>query len=173
LSFTVSIQPEDFNLSTEVAALRAADPGVGAVCSFVGTVREFDAKTSRANQANKANQDISLTPFNDSIISLELEHYPGMTESSILKMMDQARVRFGINAARVVHRIGVLKPMDQIVLVAVSAAHRGTSFQACEYLMDYLKTQAPFWKKEQTVQGQARWVDARVSDDVAMAKWNK
>ena len=173
MSFTVSIQPEDFDLSTEVAALRAADPGVGAVCSFVGTVREFDAKTSRANQANKANQDISLTPFNDSIISLELEHYPGMTESSILKMMDQAQVRFGINAARVVHRIGVLKPMDQIVLVAVSAAHRGTSFQACEYLMDYLKTQAPFWKKEQTVQGQARWVDARVSDDVAMAKWNK
>ena len=167
MSFTVSIQPEDFDLSTEVAALRAADPGVGAVCSFVGTVREFDPKTSQANQVS------SLTPFNDSIISLELEHYPGMTESSILKMMDQARVRFGINAARVVHRIGVLKPMDQIVLVAVSAAHRGTSFQACEYLMDYLKTQAPFWKKEQTVQGQARWVDARVSDDVAMAKWNK
>lgn len=169
MSFTVSIQPEDFDLSTEVAALRAADPGVGAVCSFVGTVREFDPKTSQANQANQVS---SLTPFNDSIISLELEHYPGMTESSILKMMDQARVRFGINAARVVHRIGVLKPMDQIVLVAVSAAHRGTSFQACEYLMDYLKTQAPFWKKEQTVQGQARWVDARVSDDVAMAKWN-
>jgi len=166
LSFTVSIQLEDFDLTTEVSSLRAADPGVGAVCSFVGTVREFDAKTPQATQAN------SLAPSNDSIISLELEHYPGMTESSILKMMDQARVRFGINAARVVHRIGVLKPMDQIVLVAVSAAHRGTSFQACEYLMDYLKTQAPFWKKEQTIQGQARWVDARVSDDVAMAKWS-
>jgi len=169
LSFTVSIQLEDFDLTTEVSSLRAADPGVGAVCSFVGTVREFDAKTDQATQAAQPN---SLAPSNDSIISLELEHYPGMTESSILKMMDQARVRFGINAARVVHRIGVLKPMDQIVLVAVSAAHRGTSFQACEYLMDYLKTQAPFWKKEQTIQGQARWVDARVSDDVAMAKWS-
>ena len=169
MSFTVSIQLEDFDLTTEVSSLRAADPGVGAVCSFVGTVREFDAKTDQATQATHPN---SLAPSNDSIISLELEHYPGMTESSILKMMDQARVRFGINAARVVHRIGVLKPMDQIVLVAVSAAHRGTSFQACEYLMDYLKTQAPFWKKEQTIQGQARWVDARVSDDVAMAKWS-
>ena len=169
MSFTVSIQLVDFDLTTEVSSLRAADPGVGAVCSFVGTVREFDAKATQATQATQAN---SLAPSNDSIISLELEHYPGMTESSILKMMEQARVRFGINAARVVHRIGVLKPMDQIVLVAVSAAHRGTSFQACEYLMDYLKTQAPFWKKEQTIQGQARWVDARVSDDVAMAKWS-
>ena len=169
MSFTVSIQLEDFDLTTEVSSLRAADPGVGAVCSFVGTVREFDAKAAQATHATQAN---SLAPSNDSIISLELEHYPGMTESSILKMMEQARVRFGINAARVVHRIGVLKPMDQIVLVAVSAAHRGTSFQACEYLMDYLKTQAPFWKKEQTIQGQARWVDARVSDDVAMAKWS-
>ncbi len=172
MSFTVSIQLEDFDLTTEVSSLRAADPGVGAVCSFVGTVREFDAKAAQATQATQATQANSLAPSNDSIISLELEHYPGMTESSILKMMDQARVRFGINAARVVHRIGVLKPMDQIVLVAVSAAHRGTSFQACEYLMDYLKTQAPFWKKEQTIQGQARWVDARVSDDVAMAKWS-
>ena len=172
MSFTVSIQLVDFDLTTEVSSLRAADPGVGAVCSFVGTVREFDAKAAQATQATQATQANSLAPSNDSIISLELEHYPGMTESSILKMMEQARVRFGINAARVVHRIGVLKPMDQIVLVAVSAAHRGTSFQACEYLMDYLKTQAPFWKKEQTIQGQARWVDARVSDDVAMAKWS-
>ena len=172
MSFTISIQLEDFDLTTEVSSLRAADPGVGAVCSFVGTVREFDAKAAQATQATQATQANSLAPSNDSIISLELEHYPGMTESSILKMMEQARVRFGINAARVVHRIGVLKPMDQIVLVAVSAAHRGTSFQACEYLMDYLKTQAPFWKKEQTIQGQARWVDARVSDDVAMAKWS-
>ena len=101
---------------------------------------------------------------------MELEHYPGMTEKAIEAMIDEAMVRFGIFGARVVHRIGVLQPLDQVVLVAVTSAHRGTSFQACEFLMDYLKTQAPFWKKEQTPQG-ARWVDARVGDDAALAKW--
>jgi len=177
LSFTVSIQRQDFDLTQEVNALRAGDSGVGAVCCFVGTVREFEHHWEHKN--NKDPQDESdpnasqkKEALDESISSLELEHYAGMTESSILKIMDQARSRFGINAARVVHRIGLLQPMDQIVLVAVTASHRGESFKACEYLMDYLKTQAPFWKKEQTIQGQARWVDARVSDDVAMAKWS-
>jgi molybdopterin synthase catalytic subunit len=146
----VSIQTEDFDLSTEVARLRVQDQRVGAVCSFVGTVRD-------------RNDGLSVN-------TLELEHYPGMTEKSIEAMVDEALKRFDIYAARVVHRVGLLQPLDQIVLVAVTSAHRGESFQACEFLMDYLKTQAPFWKKEQTPGG-ARWVDARVSDDAALAKW--
>ena len=101
---------------------------------------------------------------------MELEHYPGMTEKAIEEMIDEAQRRFDIFAVRVIHRIGLLQPPDQIVLVAVTSAQRGESFQACEFLMDYLKTQAPFWKKEQTPQG-ARWVDARVSDDQALARW--
>ena len=148
----VSIQTADFDLSTEVAALRAKDPRVGAVCSFIGTVRDRTAGTS------------------GSISSMELEHYPGMTEKSIEAMIDAALKRFDIYGARVIHRIGLLQPLDQIVLVAVTSAHRGESFKACEFLMDYLKTQAPFWKKEQTPEG-ARWVDARVSDDAALARW--
>lgn len=151
----VRICTEDFNLADEVAALRAGDARVGAVCSFVGTVRD-----RHPNQGDGA----------ASVQALELEHYPGMTERAIEAMVDEALRRFDIYAARVVHRVGPLLPMDQIVLVAVSSAHRGESFQACEFLMDYLKTQAPFWKKEQTPQG-AHWVDARVSDDQALARW--
>ena len=146
----VSIQTEDFNLSQEVDQLRAGDKRIGAVCTFTGTVRD-------------RNDGLSVN-------SMELEHYPGMTEKAIEAMIDEAVVRFDIFGARVVHRIGVLQPLDQVVMVAVTSAHRGTSFQACEFLMDYLKTQAPFWKKEQTPEG-ARWVDARVSDDAALAKW--
>lgn len=148
----VSIQTADFDLSTEVQALRAQDPRVGAVCSFVGTVRDRTAGTP------------------GSISSMELEHYPGMTEKSIEAMIDAAHQRFDIFGARVIHRVGLLQPLDQIVMVAVTSAHRGESFQACEFLMDYLKTQAPFWKKEQTPEG-ARWVDARLADDAALAKW--
>lgn len=148
----VVIQADDFDVSTEIDFLRAQNPGVGAVCSFVGTVRDRTAGTS------------------GSISSMELEHYPGMTEKAIEAMIDAAHQRFDILGARVIHRIGLLKPLDQIVLVAVTSAHRGESFQACEFLMDYLKTQAPFWKKEQTEQG-SRWVDARVTDDAALAKW--
>ena len=146
----VSIQTEDFDVGTEIAALRAQDKRVGAVCSFIGTVRD-------RNDGN-------------AVSTMELEHYPGMTEKSIEAMIDQALKRFDIYAARVIHRVGLLQPLDQIVLVVVTSAHRGESFQACEFLMDYLKTQAPFWKKEQTPEG-ARWVDARVSDDAALAKW--
>ena len=101
---------------------------------------------------------------------MELEHYPGMTEKSIEAMVDAAFARFDLYGVRVIHRVGLLAPMDQIVMVAVTSAHRGESFQACEFVMDYLKTQAPFWKKEQTPEG-ARWVDARVSDDAALARW--
>jgi molybdopterin synthase catalytic subunit len=146
----VSIQTEDFDLSTEVAQLRVADKGVGAVCSFIGTVRDRND--------------------GQSVQTMELEHYPGMTETAIEAMINEAFERFDILGARVIHRVGLLRPLDQIVLVAVSSAHRAQSFQACEFLMDYLKTQAPFWKKEQTPEG-ARWVDARVSDDAALMRW--
>ena len=146
----VSIQTADFDLSAEIAALRLEDKGVGAVCSFVGTVRD-------RNEGDK-------------VASMELEHYPGMTEKAIEAMIDEAQQRFDILGARVVHRVGLLAPQDQIMMVAVVSAHRGQSFQACEFLMDYLKTQAPFWKKEETAQG-ASWVDARVSDDAALARW--
>ena len=155
----VRIQSEDFDLSAEVAALRAGDLRVGAVCSFVGTVRDRHAHLERGS-----------TVAQGEVQSLELEHYPGMTEKAIEAMVDAALERFDIYAARVVHRVGLLMPTDQIVLVAVSSAHRGESFAACEFLMDYLKTQAPFWKKEVTPEG-ARWVDARVSDDAALARW--
>ena len=150
----VRVQREDFDVAAEIAALRAGDLRVGAVCSFVGTVRDRHAQNSDAPPVEV----------------LELEHYPGMTESAIEAMIDAALQRFDIFDACVVHRIGRLLPSDQIVLVAVTSAHRGESFQACEFLMDYLKTQAPFWKKE-TAGGTARWVDARVSDDAALARW--
>ena len=146
----VSIQTEDFDLSHEIAELRRNDKGVGAVCSFVGTVRDRNDGSA--------------------VAGMELEHYPGMTEKAIEAMVDEAHQRFDILGARVVHRVGLLAPQDQIMMVAVVSTHRGQSFQACEFLMDYLKTQAPFWKKEQTPDG-ARWVDARVDDDAALQRW--
>jgi len=150
MSIEVRIQTEDFDLSHEVTQLRSSKPQVGAVCAFVGTVRDRNEGTD--------------------VASLELEHYPGMTEKSIQQMMVDAHKRFDIISSKVIHRVGVLGPLDQIVLVAVTSAHRGQSFQACEFLMDYLKTQAPFWKKEAGSQG-SHWVDARVSDDQALARW--
>jgi molybdopterin synthase catalytic subunit len=147
---TVRIQAEDFDLSTEVAQLRAANPKVGAVVTFVGTVRDL-------NEGER-------------VAEMELEHYPGMTEQSINTIIEQAKQRWPVSGALVIHRIGPLKPMEQIVLVAVMGAHRGEAFAACEFIIDYLKTEAPFWKKEQTPAG-ARWVDARVSDDAALNKW--
>ena len=150
MSHSVRIQTEDFDLGQEVAQLRAHDSRVGAVCVFVGTVRDRNE--------------------GDSVATLELEHYPGMTEKAIEAMVQAATQRFDIYASRIIHRVGLMRPTDQIVLVAVTSAHRGQSFMACEFLMDYLKTQAPFWKKELTPQG-ARWVDARVSDDEALKRW--
>ncbi|KRB87599.1 molybdopterin synthase catalytic subunit MoaE [Noviherbaspirillum sp. Root189] len=146
----VRIQTEDFDLSREVAALRAGQAQVGAVVSFVGTVRDINDGAG--------------------VSEMELEHYPGMTEKALEDIVDQAKTRWTIIDALVIHRVGPLKPLDQIVLVAVTSAHRGEAFSACEFIMDYLKTEAPFWKKEQTPDG-ARWVDARVTDDRALAKW--
>jgi molybdopterin synthase catalytic subunit len=146
----VSIQTQDFDVAAEIAALRDGDAGVGAVCSFIGTVRDRNDGAS--------------------VSAMELEHYPGMTEKAIEDMIDEAFRRFDIRGARVIHRVGPLQLKDQIVLVVVTSSHRGESFQACEFLMDYLKTQAPFWKKERTPEGE-RWVDARVADDAALQRW--
>ncbi len=150
VSASVRVQTGDFDLTTEIAALRRQDPRVGAVVSFVGTVRDMNDGAS--------------------VAEMELEHYPGMTEQALEAIVAQARQRWPLANALVIHRVGPLKPMEQIVLVAVTAAHRGEAFAACEFIIDYLKTDAPFWKKEQTPDG-ARWVDARVTDDAALAKW--
>ena len=146
----VTVQTDDLDLGAEVAKLRAGDAGVGAVAAFIGTVRD-----------RNDGQGVS---------SMELEHYPGMTEKAIEAMVDAAQQRFDIRAVRVIHRVGHLQPQDHIVLVAVTSAHRGEAFQACEFLMDYLKTQAPFWKKEHTPDG-ARWVNTRTADDAAAQRW--
>ena len=147
---TARIQQEDFDLSTEVAALRHGDPRVGAIVTFVGTVRDMNEGAS--------------------VAEMELEHYPGMTERALADIVRKAKVRWPLYGALVIHRVGPLKPMEQIVLVACTSAHRGEAFAACEFIIDYLKTEAPFWKKEQTPDG-ARWVDARVTDDEALEKW--
>ena len=146
----VRVQTQDFDISAEIAALRAGQAGVGAVASFIGTVRD-------------SNDGSGVT-------TMLLEHYPGMTERAISDICDQARVRWRLLDTLVIHRVGELAPMDQIVLVVVTSAHRGDAFAACDFIMDLLKTQAPFWKKEQTPNG-ARWVDARDSDDKAAARW--
>lgn len=146
----VRVETTDFDLSAEIARLRAGDARVGAVVSFVGTVRDMND--------------------GDSVAELELEHYPGMTERALHDIVEQARARWPLYGVLVIHRVGPMQPQDQIVLVACTAAHRGEAFAACEFIMDYLKTDAPFWKKEQTPNG-ARWVDARVTDDAARAKW--
>ena len=152
----VRIQQDDFDAGRELAELRAGDAGIGAVVAFVGTVRDRQSPAC---------------PDDDGVQAIELEHYPGMTEDAIERMIDAAVRRFDLRAARVVHRVGRLELHAQIVLVMVAAAHRGAAFQGCEFLIDWLKTQAPFWKKEHTADGRAAWVDARVADDAALARW--
>jgi len=146
----VRVQAGDFDVSREIAALRHGDRRVGAVATFVGTVRDV-------------NDDASVS-------TLTLEHYPGMTERALEAIAAEARMRFDVYDVLVIHRVGTLAPCDQIVLVAVTGAHRGEAFDACRFVMDYLKTRAPFWKKERTPEGD-RWVDARASDDEAAAAW--
>jgi molybdopterin synthase catalytic subunit len=147
----IRVQTADFSVSEEIDALRRGNPKVGAVAAFVGLVRDVNE--------------------GDAVSTMVLEHYPGMTEKSLQAIVDEAKGRWDIMDVAVVHRVGELKPTDQIVLVAVAGAHRGEAFAACEFVMDYLKTQAPFWKKEQTPQG-ARWVDARDSDNQAAERWS-
>ncbi len=151
----VRIQTEDFDAGAEIAALRRGNPKVGAVASFIGVCR--DGSSGDANDG-------------DAVSQMTLEHYPGMTEKALEKIVAEAKGRWKVMDVLVVHRVGELKPTDQIVLVAVAGSHRGEAFAACEFIMDYLKTKAPFWKKEQTAQG-TRWVEARTSDDEAAQRW--
>ncbi len=146
----IRVQREDFDAGREIARMRAGNPKIGAIASFIGIVRDVND--------------------GDAVGELTLEHYPGMTEKALAQIVEEAKARWDIIDALVIHRVGTLKPTDQIVLVIVASAHRGDAFAACEFLMDYLKTQAPFWKKEWTTEGE-RWVDARASDDVAAGRW--
>ena len=146
----VRVQTDDFDAGVEIARIRNGDRGVGAVAAFIGAVRDV-------------NDDAAIT-------KLTLEHYPGMTEAALQEIVDAAKARFDIRDALVVHRVGTLAPGEQIVLVVVTSAHRGTAFDACEFVMDFLKTRAPFWKKERLPDGE-RWVDARASDDEAASRW--
>ena len=147
---TVRVQREDFDLSSEILALRQRN-NIGAVASFIGVVRDFNNESQ--------------------IQEMELEHYPGMTEKTLVAISDEAKSRWDIIDTLIIHRYGVLKPADQIVLVAVTSAHRGEAFRACEFIMDFLKTQAPFWKRELTEKG-SQWVSAKESDDMAAARWS-
>ena len=147
---TARVQSGDFDIGDEIARLRAADRSIGAIASFIGTVRDVnDAAT---------------------ITGMTLEHYPGMTEPALDDIIGEARQRFDIRDALVIHRVGTLEPGDQIVLVVVTSAHRGAAFDACEFIIDWLKTRAPFWKKERLPDGE-RWVEARSSDDEAAQRW--
>ncbi|MGN5476254.1 molybdenum cofactor biosynthesis protein MoaE [Cupriavidus basilensis] len=147
---SVRVQREDFDLGAEVMALRAGRPAVGAVASFIGTVRDVSEGSA--------------------VGAMELEHYPGMTEKALMQIEAAACARWELLGVTIIHRVGPLQPQDQIVMVAVASAHRGNAFAACEFIMDYLKSEAPFWKKEETPEG-ARWVDARVTDDAALKRW--
>jgi len=147
---SVRVQKEDFDLGAEILRLRRNNPKIGAVASFIGVCRDIND--------------------GDAVKTLTLEHYPGMTEKSIQDIIDQARTRWNLYDVLVIHRVGTLLPTDQIVLVVVTSSHRGEAFAACEFVMDYLKTRAPFWKKED-IPGGGRWVDARESDDAAASRW--
>lgn len=148
----VRVQQEDFDVGAELAALTAGDARVGAVASFVGLVRDRND--------------------GDQVAGMTLEHYPGMTEKALEQIVAEAKSRWALYDVLVIHRVGPLQPTDRIVFVATTAAHRGEAFAACEFVMDYLKTQAPFWKREETPEG-ARWVDARETDDHALKRWAK
>ncbi|MFN0318134.1 MAG: molybdopterin synthase catalytic subunit MoaE [Burkholderiales bacterium] len=149
---SVRVQEADFDAGSEILALRKANPKIGAVASFIGVCRDLnDGQT---------------------VTGMTLEHYPGMTEKSIQEIIGQAKSRWNLYDVLVIHRVGPLAPLDQIVLVIVTSAHRGEAFAACEFVMDFLKTRAPFWKKEDTSAG-GRWVDARESDDAAAARWRE
>lgn len=147
---SVRVQETDFDLNAELTALRSGDARIGALASFVGLVRDINDGAG--------------------VSEMTLEHYPGMTEKALGKIVEKARERFHLEDVVVIHRVGDLSVGDQIVLCLVSASHRGEAFEGCEYIMDWLKTEAPFWKRETTPEGE-RWVDARESDDRAKARW--
>ena len=146
----VRVQTGDFDAGAEMAAMRRGNPKIGAIASFVGVVRDLNEGAD--------------------VAEMTLEHYPGMTEKALEEIVAEAKTRWEIYDVLIVHRVGTLRPTDQIVLVVVASGHRGEAFQACEFLMDYLKARAPFWKKEKTPEG-GRWVDARKTDDAAADRW--
>jgi len=148
----ISVQSEDFNVGQVIADLHNDRKDIGAIVNFVGLVRDFDSKD---------------------LVSLTLEHYPGMTEKALTSIAEKANIRWELQGVSIIHRYGELKPADQIVLVAVASAHRRNAFQACEYIMDYLKTEAPFWKKEKTAHGSSKWVEAKDTDDQAKERWDR
>ena len=149
----IRVQTEDFDVGLEIQQLRLAQRNIGAVVSFVGQVRDMNE--------------------GDAMTELTLEHYPGMTEKALDAIVTQAKARWDIVDVLIIHRIGQLKPQDQIVLVAASSAHRGEAFKACEFVMDYLKTEAPFWKKEVMPSGESRWVEAKDKDEDAKHRWQQ
>ena len=149
---TVRVQTDDFDVAAELAAMRLASADIGAIVNFIGQVRDVNE--------------------GDAVQTLTLEHYPGMTERALESIENEAKTRWNISSSLIIHRVGTLKPLDQIVFVAVASAHRGEAFKACEFMMDYLKTQAPFWKKEATNDGE-HWVEAKMSDDDAQARWEQ
>jgi len=149
----IRVQEDDFDAGTLLDELRAGRSDIGASVIFTGYVRDLN--------------------LDDGIRALRLEHYPGMTEKALEEIVDEAFSRWTLSGAAVIHRVGELRPSDRIVLVAVTSAHRGDAFEACEFIMDYLKTRAPFWKNEQLSDGSSRWVEARSSDDKAAERWNK
>ena len=152
MACVIRVQEADFDVGAEIGSLRSGNPGIGAVASFIGCVRDMNE--------------------GDNVGLMYLEHYPGMTERSLEKICAEAAARWHILDTLVIHRVGELRPLDQIVFVVVTSAHRGESFAACEFIMDYLKTRAPFWKRESTSGGE-RWVEARASDDVAAERWKQ
>ena len=147
----ISVQSKPFDPAAEEHAIRSGNPQIGAVVTFLGLMRDINE--------------------GDAVAGMTLEHYPGMTEKALQAIVDEAAERWQLEAVRLVHRVGDLRPEDPIVLVSVASRHRGEAFRACEFLIDYLKTRAPFWKKEQTSNGE-RWVEARHSDDQAESKWS-
>jgi molybdopterin synthase catalytic subunit len=149
----IRVQAEPLDVAAEMAPVLAVGPSVGGVVSFVGLMRDFNA--------------------GERVLGMTLEHYPGMTEKALAGIVDEAGRRWDLAAVRVVHRVGELGPQDPIVLVAVASAHRGEAFRAAEFIMDYLKTRAPFWKRERTAAGGSRWVEARASDADAAAAWGE
>jgi len=149
----VRIQPEPLDALTETAPVFAGNSAVGGVVSFIGLMRDMNE--------------------GDPVVAMTLEHYPGMTEKALTDIVDEAGTRWKLEAVRLIHRVGEVRPEDPIVLVAVASAHRGEAFRACEFIIDYLKTRAPFWKREQTADGSSRWVEARVSDDEAANAWEE
>ena len=151
VKLTIRVQTEDFDIAAEVLKLRRGNPKIGAVACFIGLVRDINE--------------------NATVVEMTLEHYPAMTEKALTDIVEQAKSRWDIMDVSLVHRVGTLKPMDQIVLVVVASSHRGAAFAACEFIVDYLKTRAPFWKKEKTEKG-VRWVEARDSDDDAAQRWH-